>query len=223
MLLLLIPQGGGAGLDVQLALNDVIYRLGFASATELNSSESYVTGVELFQFADDEAKRLAARCGIFVTFDTSITVNAGTPQYSLPGNHVFTIAAWLIEATSLQILRPTGVGELFALDGNWSNTSGDARRMSFDAGPIGTITLYPNPVNGGTLEQICQEYPSGTLGPSSSTLLLPPILRDLFSYAMLTGARGKESDAAMPEMVDHFKQRLALYEQVCEHLWGPGQ
>jgi hypothetical protein len=91
-----------------------------------------------------------------------------------------------------------------------------------DAGSVGTVTLYPNPLTGGTVTQVCQEFPAAiVLG--ASAVLLPTVLGDYFTYAMLAGARGKESEAAMPEMAGHFEQRMKLYEQVIEHLWGPGQ
>ena len=117
------------------------------------------------------------------------------------------------------MLRITPVRELWALDGTWPATPGPAARCSFDAGSVGTITLYPVPTAGGTLSQVCQEFPAD----GSTELALPAVLQDLFSYAMLAGARGKESDSAMPEMAAHFGERVKLYEQIAEHLWGPGQ
>jgi len=91
-----------------------------------------------------------------------------------------------------------------------------------DAGSVGTITLYPNPTVGGTLFQILEEFPA-TLQVGSSQMYLPTVLQDFFSYALLAGARGKESPSAMPEMQAHFKARCDLYEQVIEHLFGAGQ
>jgi hypothetical protein len=217
MLLLLIPQGAGAGLEVQLALNDVVYRLGFTGPAELNAT-SWVTAAELFQFADDAAKKLAYDSGLFLTYDSSITATAGTAVYSLPATHVFTLAAWL----AAQPLRLTSVRDLWALDSNWPTTSGDSVRASLDAGSVGTITLYPIPVAGGTLAQVAQEF-APTIQAGASTIALPPILRDYFSYAMLAGARGKESDLAMPEMAQHYQQRMALFEQIMREYWGPGQ
>jgi hypothetical protein len=48
------------------------------------------------------------------------------------------------------------------------------------------------------------------------------VLQDYFTYAMLAGALGKESEQAMPEMARHYGQRIGLYEQVMDHLWGSG-
>jgi len=220
----LLPQGTGAGgLDVQQSLNDVAYRLGFANLNDLAmDAESWITVAELFQFADDAVKKLAYAHGVFLVLDVTITVTPGTAVYNLPATHVFTVLAWLVTVSGVQLLRPTPVRSLWSLDANWPTTSGNAVRCSLDAGQVGTITLYPNPLTGGTLNQVCQEMPAA-VAQGASALALPTVLVDFFSYAMLAGARGKESESAMPEMANHFKQRCDLYEQVIGHLWGPGQ
>jgi hypothetical protein len=219
MLLLLIPQGTAAtGLDVRNALLDAVYRLGLQDLTDLVASGCWVTVAELYQWADEAAKQLSYKAGVFVVNDSSITVVAGTAAYSLPATHVFTVAAWL----GTTPLRVTPVRELWALDATWPASTGPASRVSIDAGCVGTITVYPKPTAGGTLSQVCQEFPSAIV-EGSTTVALPRVLEDYFTYAMLAGARGKESDAAMPEMAKHFRERMGLYEQVMEHLWGPGQ
>ena len=212
-----LTPDAGAELDAVNSALDVLYRLGFRNTLDITST-SWVTPAELFAFADEAAKRLAYQCGLFLTYDTSITVTPGTAVWALPATHVFTLAAWL----GAQALRLTTVRELAALDGNWPTTTGATNRASLDAGSVGTITLYPIPGSGGTLAQVCQEYPAQIVA-GASVILLPTVLQDYFSYAMLAGARGKESDMWMPEMAEHYKQRLALYDQVIEHLWGPGQ
>jgi hypothetical protein len=82
--------------------------------------------------------------------------------------------------------------------------------------------LYPNPTEADTLSQVCEEYPP-TIASGSSTVALPVPLQDFLSYAMLAGARLKESDARMEDMAEHFSERCALYEQVIQHLYGVGQ
>lgn len=209
-------------LDVTNALLDVIYRLGFAGANDIGPA-SWVTPAELYQFADDAAKKIAYDAGVLITVDSSITVNSGTASYSLPTTHVFTLLAALVPATGPpQLLRLTPVRDLWALDADWPTTSGDARRASMDAAAIGTITLYPNPIAGGTLQQVCQEY-AQTLTAGASTLPLPTVYQDYFSYCMLEAARGKESESAMPEMAAHFKSRCDVYEQIMARYHGPGQ
>lgn len=205
-------------MDVANCISDVLYRLGFIDSTDLAQSTSWVTSVELYQWADEAVKKLAYEAGVFTVADASITVVIGTPVYNLPASHVFTLAAWLASNP----LRITPVRELWALDGKWNATSGPASRCSMDAGSVGTITLYPVPNAGGTLTQVCQEFPA-TVALGSSTLALASVLQDYLSYAMMAGARGKESEAAMPEMAEHFAERCRLYEQVIQKYFGPGQ
>jgi hypothetical protein len=210
-------------LDVQNSYFDVLYRLGFAGLSDIGP-QSGVTPAVLFQFADDAAKRLAYEAGVLITLDSSITVHAGAAAYNLPATHVFTLMAALTGGNGgPQLLRLTPVRDLWALDADWGTTGGNPLRASFDAGAVGTVTLYPNPNAGGpwTLEQVCQEY-AGTLAPGASTLPLPTVYQDYFSYQMLLGARFKESDARMEEMAQHFRARCQLYEQILEHLHGPG-
>lgn len=205
-------------IDAANCITDVIYRLGFQDATDLDTAGTWVTSTELYQWADEAAQRLAYVSGVFITYDTSITVTGGTAAYSQPASNVFTLAAWL----GSNELRLTPVRELSALDATWPATSGPAARASLDAGSVGTITLYPNPTAGGTLNQIAEEYPS-TIALGSSTVQLPPVLADWMSYEILAGARRKESDAYQPEMADHFDQRADTYRQIIQHLYGIGQ
>lgn len=210
------------GCDVANSLADIWFRLGFLSPDDMNVDDRWVTIAELYQFGDDAAKRLAFALGLFMQYDASVAVTAGTAQYALPTGHTLTVLAWLVYAgLPLQLLRLSTVGQLFALDANWPTTTGNPVRLSLDAGGVGTATLYPVPLSNATLAQVLQAYPADVLAGASS-LPLSPVLQDYFSYCLLSAARGKESDQAMPEMAKHFGERCKLYEQVMEHLWGPG-
>lgn len=212
--------------DASNSLADAIYRLGFQSLADCTAN-GYVTPTELYQFADDAVKHLSYQVGIFAALDSSIAVTGGVGVYSLPATHVFTLVAWVAPQPgvggSIQPLRATPVANLFALDNTWATTAGEANRYSLDAGSVGTITLYPVPVNSGVLNQVCQEFPATVNAGATQVSGMPSVLQDYVTYAMLAGGRGKESDSAMPEMAAHFKKRLDLYDQVIEHLWGPGQ
>jgi hypothetical protein len=197
---------------------DVWYRLGFLSQADIDASGTWVASSELYQWADEAAQKIAYASGVFITLDGSITVTPGSGVYALPAAHVFTLQAFLTAGT----LRVTPVRELEALDATWTATTGIPTRCSMDAGSVGTVTLYPNPTAADTLTQICEEYPP-TIASGSSTVALPTPLQDYLSYAMLAGARGKESDAFDQAMSEHFSERVALYEQIVEHLYGCGQ
>lgn len=210
------------GCDVANCIQDVWFRLGFLNYADMAVDDRWVTLAELYRFGDDAAKRLSYMLGLFMSYDTSIAVLAGTAAYTLPAAHVFTVLAWMVYAgLPLQLLRPSTAGQLFALDANWPTTTGNPTRFSLDAGGPGSCTLYPAPVSPGTLAQVIQGFPADVVSGSSS-LPVSPVLQDYFTYCLLAGARGKESDSALPEMAAHFRERVKLYEQVMEHLWGPG-
>jgi hypothetical protein len=209
-------------LDTANSVADVIYRLGFVNAGEMTSS-SWVTSTELYQWADEAAKRLARETGAFVTYDASISIAPGSATYSLPSTHVYTLMAWAVYPDgSGQLLRLTSAGQLWALDANWQTTVGDSVRASLDASGPGTLTLYPIPISAGTLAQLLEQFPS-TITAAASTVLLPTVMQDCFSYRLLAGARGKESPHADLAMASHFAQRADLYTQIAAHLWGEGQ
>jgi hypothetical protein len=208
--------------DVANSITDVWFRLGFLSAAELATNALWLTATELYQFGDDAGKRLAYTAGVFLVVDASINVVSSTPLYALPASHVFTVIAWIVySGQPLQMLRMSSVGQLFALDGNWAATNGLPLRASLDAGGVGSVTLYPNPTVNGTLSQICQEFPA--IASGSSSVPVSPVMQDYFSYALLSGSLGKESDFAKPEVAGHAHERMKLYEAIAEHLWGPGQ
>lgn len=213
--------GNGLTLDVTLAFLDVIYRLGFTGLADVVST-AWVTRAELYQFGDDAAKGLSYSAGVFITYDGTVAIVGGTALYTLPAALVYVVAAALVYASDVQLLRITSVGELWALDALWSTATGSPTRASLDAGGPGTATLYPQPLAAATLGLVCQEYPA-TVTAAASTLPLPSVMQDYFSYAMLAGARGKESDAAMPEMAGHARERMKLYEAIAQDLWGRGQ
>ncbi len=212
-------------LDIANSVADVIYRLGFADHTALAAS-NWISDAQLYQFADDAMRKLAAEKVLFVSWNgeagTPITLANATAQYTLQSGHVFTIMATAITSGGVASnLRITQVKELWALDGLWPTTAGPPKRVSLDAGPVGTITIYPvAAVADGTLNQIMQGQPS-TVQSGTSTVQLPTVLQDYFTYAALAGARGKESDNSMGEMAEFFKGMMGLYEQVMSHLWGP--
>ncbi len=221
----LTPWGGapsvtvtpGQTLDVAAAVADTLYRLGFRDDTEI-ASTSWVNLDELFQWADDAVRLLAWKTRVFLTYDTSISVVGGTAQYSEPTRHVFTVAAWC----DAQPLRITSAAELAALDGTWRATTGAPKRASFDAAGVGPVTLYPKPTVGATLAQVCQ-IPPAEVTATAARIGLPAAFQDYFAYAALAGARGKESEARMPEVAEHCRQRCAQYEQLMLWLYGEGQ
>jgi len=208
-------------LDVSACILDVWYRLGFSSADDL-ANETWLTVAELYQFLDDAVKALGRSTGVFLTYDATIAVTPGLPTYALPARHVFTESAWLLYADGhVQLLRLTGVGQLFALDANWPTTLGDPTRLSLDAQDVETCILYPVPLQNATLAQVCETYPAD-VALGGAALALNPVLQDMLTYAALAGARSKESDSRDGDMAKHFAARVAMYQAIVESLWGSG-
>lgn len=197
---------------------DAWFRLGFQSIAELQLSQ-WLAQSELYQFADDALKRLARATGTFVTYDASTIVTSLQSVYLLPAGHVFTESAWLQFGGHLRI---TPVSELFALDQAWSIAAGASTRISFDAAGAERAVLYPVPNAGGTLCQVMALVPP-TVSGSSASIPISPATQDYFTYAMLAGARGKESDSAMPEVAEHIRERMRAYEAIFTQLWGGGR
>jgi len=210
-------------IDASVCLAAAVYRLGFGAQSEISAANSWVTETELYQWGDEAVKRLSREISLFINYSTSTMTQAYLATYTLSPRHVYTLLAAVVTTSESQILRPTTVRELYALDAAWPSTPGFPRRASLDAGPVGTITLYPLPTAAGyTVAQLEQEIPDD-VSAAAPQVAVPAVLEPYVTYAMLAGARGKESEAAMPEMSDHFRQRLSLYEQVMRHLWGGGQ
>jgi hypothetical protein len=207
-------------LDVSLSVLDCWFRLGFLNAAELNAGTAWVTPAELYQFADDAVKGIARSTALFLVYDQTTNVVAGTPQYALPANHVFTESAFLIYAGPLvQLLRLTGATQLFALDATWPATSGPPVRLSMDAADIHAGVLYPNPVANAVLAMVLEVYPPDVT-VLAHVLPVTGILQDACSYAMLAGALAKESDNSRPEVAKHCRERMGLYLAIADKLWG---
>jgi hypothetical protein len=216
VLLAIIPQGPAiAGVDLANTITNILPTLGATSLADLD----WCTQAELFQWADEAAKRLSHRIGVFVARDTSTKLTAGTAVYPTPTGHVDTIHVTVVPTTKL---LPSSVQELASLDSTWPATSGPATRYSMDGGGNGTILVYAIPTAAGVLAVIMHEYlPQIQAGASAIPVCSP--VADYFGYTMLAGARRKESDHTMADMADHFDQRVEMYEKVLTHYFGEGQ
>lgn len=213
---LLFPGGGAApaGVDIANVISEILPALGATSLADLD----WCTEAELYQFADEANKRLAHRTGVWVERYGNQTVDAEFYIQPVPYCHVDTIHC----SFNGVALRPTSVRELEALDSLWTKSQGTPNRFSMDANPPGTITLYPPNESAGTMATIYHRF-RPAIQSGSSTLPIASPIQDYFGYSMLAEARRKESDAAMPEMADHFDQRVKLYEQMLVHYFGEAE
>ena len=173
------------------------------------------TEAELYQFADEAVQR-AAREAIVFAFIANQLVSPGATSLRLPtGSSTALWASW--SGTSM---REASVGELEALDDDWQNTTGMPKRWTVDLG-TGTLRLYPFPSANGVLTMILQGCPpTVALGAATLPAVLP--FGGYLLQAILGAARGKISDAIMPEIATHAEQRAALYLDVFKRYWGAG-
>ena len=201
------------GVDVAQVINDMLPTLGASSFGDL--TWCLADGSEFYQWADEYAKRLAHKCGVFVERDISIDLEIDTAVYDAPDGLIDAIH---VSAGGLR-LRVSSARELNALDSTWQATEGPVIRYSMDAGPVGTITVYAIPTATGLLAVIFHAFPAA-IALGSSTVAVPAPVADYFEFGMLAEARRKQSEGAMPEMAAHFDERVKLYEQVMAKYWG---
>ena len=98
MLLLLLPQGPAiAGVDLANTINDILPTLGASGIGDLD----WCTQAELYQWADEAAKRLSHRVGVFVTRDTSTNLLIGEATYPVPTGHVATVHVTVLPTSKL--------------------------------------------------------------------------------------------------------------------------
>ncbi len=204
--------------DLSTLEADFLYRMG----TDAWANSSWLTQAELYHYFDEGARRLALALRVFVFRDTSVALVANVAQYAQPAGAIALVHASVSDAR----LRPASVDELAALDATWQTTPCAPGRKpalySSDAGPLGTVTVYPLPEAanaGATLAQIFQGFPPG-IAATQTIVPLPAPAADHLAYYAAGRARGKESEGAMPEMAAHFEARVKLYEQVLASYWG---
>jgi hypothetical protein len=215
MLLLFLPQvAPPLGVDLADVIAELIPQLGAGTEADL----VFWTAAELYQFADEGAKKLARGAGVFIDRDTFTEIAAITPTYNLPARHISTIHA----SIDTRALKETGVDELEARDNAWPAAIADAngpQRFLEDA-TVGSVLVYPMPAaTAGHLAVIFNRFPE-TVAAGNTTLSMPLAVRDWFRFYIEAAARAKESKGAMPEVAGWFTQLTGMYEQVARSYWG---
>jgi hypothetical protein len=201
-------------IDVSALLaNEVIPALNAATAADL----VFWTAAELYQFADDAVKEAARRSLIFVSV-APLALAIGAGDTALPAGTVAVLAA----AFANLPLRAATVAEIEALDDNWEQTTGPPAKWLEDAG-ITVVRTYPAPSVAGTLSVVLQGFPSAPISAGNTAIEAPAPFAGYLLQAMLGRARGKQSDAMMPEIADHCAQREGIYRQIFTQYWGAGE
>ena len=202
-------------LDLTSTANQFLSRIG---APSWANCADWINQAEFYSYCDEAAKRLA-ELGLFVMADT-LPITAGNATYEMTVDWLDAIHT---SVNGIQI-RATSSAELLALDSLWPQTACSAgeipSRVSYDAGPLGTATLYPIPSAAGELETIAHVIPEDISLGNVTTLPINSVIADYVLYFALQRARGKESPYAMPEVAAAAAARVALYEQVITAYWG---
>lgn len=218
LLLLLAPQGSpSTGVNLSSVIGSVLASLNAGSVAEL----VFWSEGELYQFADDGAKRLARLQGGFVERDNSTAIVVGTPSYALPARHLSTIHVSVDDLA----LRESNVQEVEALDDDWLDTASPTlERWLQDLAGLDSIRLYPTPDTGasGQLAEIFHRYPV-EVTVIASTVTAPRCLQGYWWFHVVAEARGRESKAAMPDVAQWARGMTALYEATCREYWGGAQ
>lgn len=219
-MLLIFSSGQGAaptGLNLAGAIADLYPALNASGAADL----VFWTEADLYEWADEAAKRLARVQGGFVDWDDSITVAEGVPTYNLAAGHLSTIHVSLDGRT----LRPATVQELEARDGTWVETESDTvTRWLQDGEGTERIRLWPTPGAAAGVDLLLIEHRlPETITAEAAVVQAPLCLRDYWPFYVLGEARGKEGKAAMPEVAEWCGEMTQLYERVCREYWGGAQ
>lgn len=177
------------------------------------------TLTELYQWADEAAKRLARAAAVFIERDTSISLVSLTASYTLPSRHLSVIYV----AVNGVGLNAANVRELQALSDTWEGdaclTGETPARWATDFAGLETILLHPAPFDIANLQIVQHVFPV-EITASAHTLEAPLVVGDYLACRMLAEARRKESDAQMPEIAAAFDQRSSLYEKAFQAYFG---
>ena len=216
MLILLLPQGAAPPpINVGEVILDLIPSLGAYQADNLVAW----TTTELYEFADEGAKRFAVRIGGFVEHNDDESVVNGTASYTLPTRHLSTIYLAVGDTT----LYPTTRQALEALDATWTATSEETpTRFLQDEQTKVRIYPTPNADSSGAIGIIHHQYPTDVTAAAPS-VTAPSVLSEYLAWYMLSEARGKESDLAMPEVSKFFAGLVGLFEDIAGEYWGKAQ
>jgi len=214
LLLLFRTPAAGTGIDVSDVLKSLLPALQAESFNQLD----FWTETELYQFADEAAKRLAREVGGFIV-RSSFAVVANTAEYSVPARHMATIRVSLAG----EALSVSNFEEIDALDEDWPTTAADYCDRVFHP-TLETLRLYPIPNTevSGSVAIVFARYPA-EITAAAAIVSAPLCLRDYFTWSVLAAARERESEAAMPEVAQWLGGVVGLYTQMMKGYWGGTQ
>lgn len=179
----------------------------------------YWTTSDLLHWVNQAAKRLALNCGVFTSYDRSISLATGTAAYALPAATLRTLQADVAGT----VLKARNVIELESLDDNWTASSGEPEAFILEGDGLAQIRIYKTPVlddNGLALGLVITQYPP-EMTSSGAILAAPQCIEEYFTFYLLAEARiAQETRAQMPEVAKWAKGVVDLLDSVIASYWG---
>jgi hypothetical protein len=201
-----------AGIDIAQVIDDALPALHAASRADL----TFWSEVQLVQWLDEAVKRLAAIAAVFIGRNVTVTV-PGTATSVLPPQHVVTTHV-TVDGVSI---RPVGTMELEARDPAYLTTQGTPAWWYEDMLDSGIIGLAPIPDSAVSLAEVYNGFPP-PLDLQQTMLDGPPPLKGYLAMCLLAEAYGQEGEMEMPDVAEHCRGRVKLYEQLLERYYGQG-
>jgi hypothetical protein len=181
---------------------------------------------ELYSYFDRAAKLLARNTGLFLSRDTSLSVQPNAPVYTLPAGHVSTVHV----SVAGKSLESTNVLELEAGDSLWPEAvepaaSPNPRRWLEDADAPGSLRLskIPGTTASGAIAVVMHRFPTVIAAGTPTVSGVPAVWRDYFSFYALGEARSKESKGAMPEVGQAYQQLAKSVLDLVKMYYGGAQ
>lgn len=201
--------------DLSLAvLPNAMAALQAATAADLD----LCTVANLWEWADEELRRLARTFALFVERADGQAAGAGQFVYALPAGHLATLQ---LEFNG-RVLRPANVHELESGDAGWEDASSfPPTRYVPDWQGADNVRLYPIPNKAGTWAVLYELEPPSVSAAQPSAPLAAPVA-DIVALRVIAEARRREGDSQMPEAVSACEQLIGMYEAVMRAYYGGG-
>jgi hypothetical protein len=176
---------------------------------------------DLIEYMDEALKRLARLAGVFVQRSTSAVSAVGIPTYPLPTNEV----AILHQSYLTTPLRPAGMIELESRDPNYRTTPGTPDHWYADQLGDYTIGFAPVPNHAGDSMPLIYTALAPDLDVAQvNTLVTAPVpLMGYLTMCILAEAYGREGEAEMPDLAEHCRGRIDMYESMMTEYYGQGE
>jgi hypothetical protein len=215
----IVPGGisgdaGGLTLDTMQVIDELLWSLHAGSRDDL----VFWTETDLIQWIDSSLKRLARKACVFVGRSAETVTVASQAEYDLPDRHISTLHV----SHDTTPMRPAATIELEARDSAYLTTEGEPAYWYQDL--LGNVTFGVAPVPAASddlLAVIYEGYPE-TVTAGNTLVAAPAPLKGYLAMCVLAEAYGRESEIETPELAQHCRGRMELYESLFRAYYGSG-